>query len=117
MEEKVEKVKNRAVQKSEFVREFAKRTGLKICEASDQVEGLLYLMAKYLFRDKKDLVLRSFGTFRHSVRKGQRIRHPKTGEMSYRPDSHYIKFTPSEWLTEIRSSDDFDYYCEEGGEE
>ena len=112
-----EKEKKKTVYRKEFVREFAKRTGLKICEAEDQVEGLLYLIAKYLFRDGVNLTLASFGSFKHCVRKGQCVRHPGTGELIYRPDSHYVKFTPADWLTELRSAEEFDYYCEGSKEE
>lgn len=80
----------------EFIRKFAEEQDISIKLSTEICESVFGLLSSVLYKEKSDLTIRGFGSFKRKIRQEQKRRHPVTGEIVMLPETEIIKFIPSE---------------------
>lgn len=92
------------VNRRQFIRKFAETYGVTYYSAERLVKDVFELLGKTLYQEGEDVTIPGFGAFKHKTAKPKRLRHPGTGEIIVRPQRDFVKFTPSELLTENKTA-------------
>lgn len=86
------------INRKQFSRKFAERYGVTYQDADQICRNAFELLGDLLYKNKDDVVISGFGSFRHKVAKAKKVRHPSTGEILITQERDFVKFTPSELL-------------------
>lgn len=93
------------VNKTEFVRKLAKKTGMNPSECSKFVSSFTSLVMD-LVEDGNSVQLKGFGTFKSVHFNGRKGRNPNTGEKVYIQERNYPVFrSGSSFRHQVRKAD------------
>lgn len=88
------------INRKQFGRILAERYGITYRDSDRLCRNVFELLGNLLYKEKEDVIITGFGSFRHKTAKEKKVRHPGTGEIIITPEREFIKFTPSELLEE-----------------
>ncbi len=93
------KLKDKTVNKSEFVSVFAEEAAITKTEAARLLDVVLKVIKKSL-ADKEEIRMVGFGTFKVATVKAKTVRNPQNGQEMRLPESKRPKFVPGKGLKE-----------------
>lgn len=77
--------------RKEFIKIVAKRYDTTQ-DFAKQICDAVFDTLNVQLNEGKDVYIYGFGTFKHDIRKGKQLRHPKTGELMTIPDKDIVVF-------------------------
>jgi len=96
------KTKRYPMNKSDFIKKVAEKTGIPVTTTKLTVEAALTAIVDALSKGKnnprEDVSLSGFGSFKAIERKARMGKNPSTGEVIKIQAKHIIKFVPSSAL-------------------
>lgn len=89
--------------KTEFVREVAQKTGLTVKDATAAVNAVLEVIGDTMAKHEK-VEFTGFGTFSTTYREAREARNPRSGETMTVAAAHAVKFKPGKTLKDKANS-------------
>lgn len=89
--------------KTELIKEVAKRSGLSLKDAKKGIDMTLHIVNELIKKGQK-LSIVGFGTFFVHERKARMGRHPQTGEKIKIESKKVVKFKPGKLLLEAANA-------------
>lgn len=83
------------VNKSDLIKEYAKRHEVTMSYARQIFETVFELVGEHIVNEGDDVYIHRFGTFRHKHTKEHLVKHPATGEMVMAESKDKIFFVPA----------------------
>lgn len=92
--------------RKQFSRKLAENYNITYQSSDEMCRILFEYLGKVLYEDNEDVSIIGFGAFKHKQAKAKNVRHPTTGRIITQPAHGYVKFIPSELLTQQDNEND-----------